>query len=46
MHSANVALFGNYMAGFVNADGSDGGNVTIDSATVEPHPMLAHPNHR
>jgi len=43
VHSANVALFGNYLAGFVAEAGSHGGTVTIDSASAEQPLLLTAP---
>ena len=40
VHSANIALFGNYMAGFVTEVGGNGGAVTIHSASAEQHSLL------
>ena len=46
VHSANIALFGNYMAAFVTEVGGNGGAVAIHSASAEQHSLLTHPNHR
>ena len=46
VHRANIALFGNYMAGFVTEAGSHGGSVMIDSASAESQPSLTYLHHR
>jgi hypothetical protein len=44
VQSANIALFGNYIAGsFVTAAGGAGGSVVSDNAQGEP-PLLTHPH--
>ena len=42
VHSANIALFGSYIAGF--AGGGHGGLVITSTGQIDPPPPLVHPH--